>query len=63
MLTTAGLASWAMFRNVVASIGPLIGALLAAGTLIVPAIEDGVRSSREASTMPATRLTRTIKTP
>ena len=54
MLTTAGLASCAIVRNVDASSVPVSGALLAAGTLSVPASDRGTRSSREAMTMPTT---------
>ena len=52
MLTTDGDTSLAMFRKVVASTGPLSGALLAAGADNVCAADCGDRSSRDASTMP-----------
>jgi hypothetical protein len=52
-LTTEGLTTLAMFRNVLASTGPASGALLAAGTLMAGcAIDTGDRSRRDASTMP-----------
>src|SRR4051812_25169502 len=54
MLTTAGLTSCAMFRKVAASMGPLSGELLTVGVLKVLARDDGVRSSRDAMTMPTT---------
>ena len=41
-----------MFRNVVASTGPLSGELFIAGTEMFCADEAGVRSSREAITIP-----------
>ena len=53
MLTTLGLWSWAIVRNVVASIAPVSGALLVAGTLRGPANEPEVNSRRDARTMPA----------
>ena len=52
MLTTVGDTALAMVRKVVASIGPASGALLAAGTASVWAPDCGVRSIREAMTMP-----------
>ena len=53
MLTTAGETSRAMVRNVVASMLPAIGALLAGGAAVTGCAEEvGDRSSREASTMP-----------
>ena len=52
MLTTIGVAAFAMLRNVCASSGPVIGALFIGGTAIVCADEAGVRSSRDAITMP-----------
>ena len=52
MFTTNGEAALAMFRKVVASTGPLSGALLADGTASDWAYERGARSRREASTMP-----------
>jgi hypothetical protein len=50
-----------MFLNVVASIGPLNGALLDAGTLTVCAPDAGVRSSRDAITMPTASEATAIK--
>ena len=52
MLTTAGLIALAMVRNVPASTGPLNGALFMGGGAMVCADEAGVRSSREAMTIP-----------
>ena len=54
MLTTIGDCALAMLRNVVASTAPLSGALLVAGIAMVCAEDAGVRSSREAMTMPTT---------
>ncbi len=54
MLTTIGDCALAMFRKVVASTGPLSGALLVDGIARVCADEVGDRSSREAMTMPTT---------
>ena len=51
-----------MLRNVVASIGPPSGALLIAGTATVCADEDGVRSSRDAITMPTASDATAIRT-
>ena len=63
MLTTIGDCAFAMFLNVNASIGPLIGELFIDGTLIVCADEDGVISKRDARTSAtakdATALNRT----
>jgi hypothetical protein len=52
MFTTVGLCAFAMFLNVCASIGPLSGALLDAGTLIDCAEEDCDSPHCEAITMP-----------
>ena len=52
MFTTVGETALAMFRNVWASTGPVSGALLAAGTARVCAVDSGDRSIREAITMP-----------
>jgi len=52
MLTTHGVADFAMLRNVSAFSGPVTGALFIDGTGIVCADEVGARSSREAMTMP-----------
>jgi len=54
MLTTIGDCALATFRNVVASIAPLSGARSVAGIAIVCAEDAGVRSRREAMTMPTT---------
>ena len=51
-----------MFRNVVASIGPLSGALLMAGTATVCAEEEGVRSSRDEITIPTAMPATAIST-
>src|SRR5260221_11492100 len=65
MLTTAGVTALAMLRNVSALSAPVIGALFIGGTVIVCAIEPGVRSRRDASTIPtasdATTMTGTYK--
>src|SRR5690348_1539635 len=52
MLTTAGVTALAMLRNVSALSAPVIGALFIGGTVIVCAIDAGVRSKRDASTIP-----------
>ena len=52
MLTTAPAFIFAMLRKVVASIGPVSGALLVAGTTTFCADELGVRSRRAVITMP-----------
>ena len=52
MLTTTGAWLFAMFRNVVASIGPPSGAELAAGTATVWADELGDSPHCDAMTMP-----------
>ena len=52
MLTTTGRLALAMFRNVVASIGPLSGALFAAGTVTVCADELWGRPHCDAMTIP-----------
>ena len=52
MLTTIGDCDFAMLRKVCASIAPVSGALFIGGTAIVWAEEDGVRSRRDAITMP-----------
>ena len=53
MLTTAGDISRAIVRNVVASIAPVIGALLAGGATVSGCADEvGDRSSLDASTMP-----------
>jgi hypothetical protein len=54
MLTTIGDCDFAIVRNVVASTGPLSGALLVDGIASVCADDVGDRSSREAITMPTT---------
>ena len=54
MLTTIGVAAFAMLRKVGASSGPVSGALFIGGTAIVCAEEAGVRSSRDAITIPTT---------
>ena len=54
MLTTIGDCIFAMLRNVVASMAPLSGALLVGGMARVCAEDAGVRSSREAMTIPTT---------
>ena len=54
MLTTDGPSSCATLRNVDASSAPVSGALLVAGTVRLPANDDGARSSLEAMTMPTT---------
>ena len=51
-LTTAGLMALAMFRKVAASTGPLSGALFMGGAAMVCADEAGVKSRREAMTIP-----------
>ena len=63
MLTTAGLWSWAIVRKVVASIAPVSGALLVAGTFTDAANDDGARSSLEAMTMPETSEASAMKVP
>ncbi len=62
MLTTVGICAFAMFLKVVASTGPLGGALLLGGTLTVCAIECGDRSRREAITMPTATDASAIRT-
>ncbi len=52
MLTTIGVAALAMLRKVDASSGPVSGALFIGGTAIVCAEDAGVRSSRDAITIP-----------
>ena len=52
MLTTVGICVLAIFRNVVASIGPPSGVLFIAGIATICADEVGVRSRREAITIP-----------
>ena len=52
MLTTAGLIALAMLRKVLASTGPLSGALFIGGAAMVCADDVGDRSSREAITIP-----------
>ena len=53
MLTTAGVTAFATSRKVVAVIGvPLNGALLYAGAAMVWAADCGVRSRRDAMTIP-----------
>jgi len=52
MLTTVGICCLAMVRNVVASIGPPSGVLFIAGIATIWADEAGVRSRREAMTIP-----------
>ena len=60
MLTTIGACAFAMFRNVSAVSGPVSGALFIGGTAIVCADDAGVRSSREAMTMPTATDAMTI---
>jgi hypothetical protein len=62
MLTTAGALTLAMVRNVVASIGPLSGALLIDGTVTDCADEAGVRSSRAVMTMPTAMPATAVRT-
>ena len=62
MLTTVGICVFAMFRNVVASIGPASGELFIAGTETFCADEAGVRSSREAITIPTAREATAMRT-
>jgi hypothetical protein len=62
MLTTAGAFVFAMFRKVVASMGPLSGALLVGGTETVCADEAGVRSSREVMTTVTAMVASAIRT-
>ena len=62
MLTTIGDCALAMLRNVVASTGPLSGALLVAGIASVCAEEVGDMPSREAMTIPTTSETMAIRT-
>jgi hypothetical protein len=62
MLTTAPALYFAMFLNVVASIGPASGALLATGTFTVCADEAGVRSRRAAITMPTASDATAVRT-
>ena len=52
MFTTIGDCAFATFRNVCASSAPVTGALFVGGTVMVCAEDCGVRSSREATTMP-----------
>ena len=52
MFTTIGVAILAMLRNVDASSGPVNGALFIGGTAMVCAEDAGVRSNRDAITMP-----------
>jgi hypothetical protein len=51
-----------MLRKVIASIGPPIGVLFLAGTAMVWAEEAGVKSSREAITMPTASDATAIRT-
>ena len=62
MLTTVGICALAMLRNVVASIGPPSGVLFIAGIATIWADEAGVRSSREAITMPTASDATTMST-
>ena len=62
MLTTMGDCAFAIVRKVVASTGPLSGALLVAGIASVCAEDAGDRSSREAMTMPTTSDAMAIST-
>jgi hypothetical protein len=55
MLTTDGLASCAIVRNVVASSGPTMGALFVGGMVNDPAKDTGDRPRRDARTIPTTR--------
>jgi hypothetical protein len=52
-----------MFRNVVESIGPESGALFVAGTFKLPANDAGIKSRRDARTMPVTTDTTAIRIP
>jgi len=52
MLTTIGACAFATLRKVSADSGPVSGALFIGGTAIVCAELAGVRSSRDAMTMP-----------
>ena len=63
MLTTAGDTALAMLRNVLASTGPLSGALFMGGAAMAVdcADEAGVRSSREAITIPTASEATMIK--
>ena len=63
MFTTAGDIALAMLRNVPASTGPLSGALFIGGAATAAdwADEDGVRSSREAITIPTASEATMIK--
>ena len=62
MLTTIGLWSWAMPRNVPASTGPDSGALFIGGGADSACASDrGARSRREASTMPMASETTAIR--
>ena len=63
MLTTDGFSALAMFRKVVASIVPVIGVLLVAGMFSGPAADRGVRSSREAMTMPIAVQAKAMRMP
>jgi hypothetical protein len=63
MFTTVGVTAFAMFLNVVASTGPLSGALFAAGVESVCAAERVVMSSRDASTIPTMTDASTINSP
>jgi hypothetical protein len=63
MFTTAGAFVFAMFRNVVASMGPVSGALFTEGTFTDCADEEGVRSRREAMTIPTAIEATAIRTP
>jgi hypothetical protein len=52
MLTTIGVAALAMLRKVDASIAPVSGALFIGGTPMLCAEDAGVRSKRDAITIP-----------
>ena len=52
MLTTIGCCALATFRKVWASSGPVTGALFIAGAVSVWADDIGVKSKRDAITMP-----------
>ena len=63
MLTTIGVAAFAMLRKVDASSGPVSGALFIGGTAMVCAEEAGVRSNRDAITIPTNSDATTRSTP
>jgi hypothetical protein len=63
MFTTIGCCAFATLRNVWASSAPVTGALFMGGAVSVWADDAGVRSSRDAMTMPTARDDTPIRRP